>query len=59
MGDLSTSISHSQPLAGHLGNLTPEQEQSLEAFKASLAKVGLYTPAIESRNASHDDPTLL
>ena len=59
MGDVSTSISHLQPLAGHLGNLTTEQEKSLETFKESLAKAGLYTPAIDGQDASHDDPTLL
>jgi hypothetical protein len=59
MGDLSTSISHSKPLAGHLGNLTPEQEKSLETFKESLVEAGLYTPAVDGQDASHDDPTLL
>jgi len=57
MGDISTSIS--QPLAGHLGNLTPEQEKSFETFKESLATAGLYTPALDGQDASHDDPTLL
>ncbi|KIM42946.1 hypothetical protein M413DRAFT_392210 [Hebeloma cylindrosporum] len=57
MGDVSTSTS--LPLAGHLGNLTPEQEKSLETFKESITKAGLYTPAIGVQDASHDDPTLL
>ena len=59
MGDVSTSIFHSQLLAGHLGNLIPEQEKSLGTFKENLAKAGLYTPAIDGQDASHDDPTLL
>ena len=59
MGDLSASIPHSQLLAGHLGNLTPEQEKSFETFKESLTQAGLYTPAIDGQDASHDDPTLL
>ena len=57
MGDASTSVS--QYLAGHLGNLTSEQEKRLETFKQDLAKAGLYTQAIDSQDASHDDPTLL
>jgi hypothetical protein len=59
MADASTSTSVSQHLAGHLGNLTPEQEMGLDAFKESLAKAGLYTSATDSKDASHDDPTLL
>jgi len=59
MGDVSTSISHFQPLEGHLGNLSTAQEKSLEAFKESLTKAGLYSPAIDGQDASHDDPTLL
>ena len=46
-------------LAGHLGNLTPEQEQALETFRQDLTAAGLYTPAGEDRSASHDDATLL
>jgi len=57
MGDAPTSVS--QYLAGHLGNLTPEQQKSLEAFKESLANAGLYSSAVDSRDSSHDDPTLL
>ena len=57
MGDAPTSVS--QYFAGHLGNLTLEQEKSLEAFKESLAKAGLYSSAIDGQDASHNDPTLL
>jgi len=57
MGDAPTSVS--QYLAGHLGNLTPEQQKSLETFKESLANAGLYSPAVDSQDSSHDDPTLL
>ncbi|CAA7265448.1 unnamed protein product [Cyclocybe aegerita] len=53
------NIKQSLLLAGHLGNLTIEQEKALETFKENLAKAGLYTPAREKEKASHDDPTLL
>ncbi|KAL5501518.1 hypothetical protein ACEPAH_8778 [Sanghuangporus vaninii] len=43
---------------GHLGHLTPEQEQALETFKEILGNAGLYTPATETSRASHDDATL-
>ena len=46
-------------LAGHLGNLTPEQEQALETFRQDLTTAALYTPADDDRSASHDDATLL
>ena len=45
--------------AGHLGRLSESQQAALEEFKASLEKAGLYTPATETAEASHDDATLL
>ncbi|KAF9479930.1 CRAL/TRIO domain-containing protein [Pholiota conissans] len=46
-------------LAGHLGNLTPEQEQAFATFKENLTAAGLYTPATEDTKASHEDTTVL
>jgi len=47
--------------AAHLGHLTEGQSNSLEKFKALLAKGQYYTAADPSRHipASHDDETLL
>ena len=47
------------PMAGHLSNLTAQQEQALSTFKENLIKANLYTPRSEDHEASHDDPTLL
>ena len=44
---------------GHIGHLTPDQEQALEVFKVNLDKAGLWTPATETTRASHDDVTLV
>ena len=44
---------------GHLGRLTPEQEQAFATFKANLEKAGLYSPGTETSDASHDDATVL
>ena len=56
-------MSSDQPLHrkfnGHLGRLSKEQETSLEKFKFSLEKAGLYTPAQSPNKASHDDATVL
>ncbi|CAE6386060.1 unnamed protein product [Rhizoctonia solani] len=41
------------PLAGRVGHLTPEQEQTLAQFKAELQTEGHFVPE------RHDDPTLL
>ncbi|KAL1874933.1 hypothetical protein VTK73DRAFT_10359 [Phialemonium thermophilum] len=41
---------------GHLGHLTPEEQEALENFKDFLEERGLYKPG---NPASHDDPTLL
>jgi hypothetical protein len=47
-------------LAGHLGNLTGDQENALAMFKEALAKTNLYRPATdEGKKVSHDDSTLL
>lgn len=54
------TITHSMAgLAGHLGNLTAQQEQAFSTFKENLIKANLYTPHSENHEASHDDPTLL
>jgi len=51
---------YSRLLAGHLGHLTPSQEESLEAFKQSLHKADLYNPKGDDGGPpSHDDTTLL
>ena len=45
---------------GHLGHLTPAQEQALATFKANLTQANLYTPpSSNSAKPSHDEPTLL
>jgi len=49
----------SELLAGHLGNLTGDQENTLAMFKEALAKTNLYRPANEGKKVSHDDSTLL
>ncbi|CAE6487433.1 unnamed protein product [Rhizoctonia solani] len=41
------------PLAGRVGHLTPEQEQTLSQFKKELQDEGHFVPE------RHDDPTLL
>jgi hypothetical protein len=48
-------------LAGHLNHLTPEQEKSLQEFKALCAERKYYTPAEQdgTKTASHDDATML
>ena len=56
-GDSATTITHS--MAGHLSNLTAQQEQAFSIFKENLIKADLYTPRSENHEASHDDPTLL
>ncbi|KAK7464666.1 hypothetical protein VKT23_005873 [Stygiomarasmius scandens] len=47
------------PWAGHIGHLTPAQEESLETFKKMLSDAGLYHAASKEGKASHDDATLL
>ena len=56
-GGSATTITLS--MAGHLGNLTAQQEQAFSTFKENLIKANLYTPHSETHEASHDDPTLL
>ena len=56
-GGSATTTRHS--MAGHLGNLTAQQEQAFSTFKENLVKANLYTPHSENHEASHDDPTLL
>ncbi|CUA70373.1 Sec14 cytosolic factor [Rhizoctonia solani] len=41
------------PLAGRVGHLTPEQEQTLSQFKKEIQDEGYFVPE------RHDDPTLL
>ncbi|PPR07267.1 hypothetical protein CVT26_012427 [Gymnopilus dilepis] len=59
MGELESNTELVRQLKGHLGNLTPEQEQALSTFKENLIKADLYKPGTESQKPSHDDPTLL
>ena len=56
-GSSATTITHS--MAGHLGNLTPQQEQAFNKFIENLTKANLYTPGSDNHEASHDDATLL
>lgn len=56
-GGSATTITLS--MAGHLGNLTAQQERAFSTFKENLIKANLYTPCSENHEASHDDPTLL
>ena len=56
-GGSATTVTHL--MAGHLGNLTAQQEQAFSTFKENLIKANLYTPPSENHEASHDDPTLL
>ena len=56
-GGSATTVTHL--MAGHLGNLTAQQEQAFSTFKENLIKANLYTPHSENHEASHDDPTLL
>ena len=44
---------------GHLGRLSEAQQGALEKFKTNLEKAGLYVPATETQEASHDDATVL
>lgn len=45
---------------GHLGHLTPEEDEALKNFKLLLASKDLYTPGpTEEEPGTHDDATLL
>lgn len=44
---------------GHLGHLTPEEEEAFKNFKLLCAEKGVYKPADGETPASHDDATLL
>jgi hypothetical protein len=45
---------------GHLGLLTPEEEEKLKNFKALCKENGYYSPGNgDSESPSHDDATLL
>jgi hypothetical protein len=48
-----------QVFPGHIGHLSPAQEDVLSAFKANLAEAKLYTFSSDLRKASHDESTLL
>ncbi|TFK39054.1 CRAL/TRIO domain-containing protein [Crucibulum laeve] len=54
-----STIPSYDPFAGHLGHLTPAQEEALATFKDSLTKSKLYTPPTDISHASHDEPTLI
>lgn len=59
MGDAPNSTYSHDFLAGHLGHLSKQQQDSLVTFKESLSKANLYTPPSEAGKASHDEQTLL
>jgi len=59
MEDNSTTTSLPAELAGHLGNLTKEQEAVFTTFKENLTNAKLYTPATEDKAASHRETTLM
>ena len=60
VGKASVNEAHCHdPLAGHLNHLSPEQAAALEAFKDACTEHSLYTPALDEKDASHDDATLL
>jgi hypothetical protein len=44
---------------GHLGHLSPDQENAFTNFKLLCAEHGYYTAAEGDKEASHDDATLL
>ena len=44
---------------GHLGYLTPEQDNALEEFKKMITAEGLYTPGKDDKLPSHSDALLL
>ena len=46
-------------LKGHVGHLTTQEESALDQFKQLSAKQGFYTPATDTKKASHDDGTLV
>ena len=46
-------------LKGHVGHLTTQEESALQQFKQLSAKQGFYTPATDTKKASHDDGTLV
>ncbi|KAJ8080857.1 hypothetical protein PM082_017692 [Marasmius tenuissimus] len=59
MGDTTGTQVVEDSQQGHSGHLTAAQEKSLEEFKQSLQKEGLYNPGEESTVPSRDDATLL
>ena len=44
---------------GHLGHLTEQQQDSLVEFKTLCEEKGLFKPATDHNQSSHDDVTLL
>jgi hypothetical protein len=60
MADLTRVESFQYP-AAHLGHLTDNQQQALDAFKKLSQDEGYYKPAGADgkAEASHDDETLL
>lgn len=46
-------------LKGHLGHLTPKEEEAFVAFKKLSAEKGFYRPDDGVQPASHDDGTLM
>jgi len=54
-----TSTVNVDVLAGHMGHLTPTQQEAFTLFRERLAKAQLYTPGAGVSKPSHDEPTLL
>lgn len=59
MEEKSTTRTFPAELAGHLGNLTKEQEAVFTTFKENLTNAKLYTPATTGKAASHRETTLM
>lgn len=58
MADLQRVESMQYP-AGHLSHLSENQQKQLDSFKKICQDADYYTPASGSKDASHDDETLL
>ncbi|KAF2738023.1 CRAL/TRIO domain-containing protein [Polyplosphaeria fusca] len=58
MADLSRVESFQYP-AAHLGHLTDNQQQALDAFKKLSQDQGYFSPSGANAGATHDDETLL
>lgn len=59
IGSALKKVESYQYPATHLGHLTPDQNDKLEALKKIATDKGYYTPETSDRKASHDDETML